>query len=135
MLIKYSEPSDGTVITKTVNGADASHRGAFACGEYITFTVGVPRKLGASAVVLRIQKDGCADVDHPFSFVETDYITDKYQYTLDTEALTEPDGEGLFFYELLLIRGADTLFTSTRNNVDYIFSSCSATDALTFINT
>lgn len=120
MLMKYSAPSaSGTVIKKTVNGADASHRGAFASGDMITFTVGVPRKLGASAVVLRIQKDGQGDVDYPLSFCSTDFVNDIYEYCLDTVALTENSGEGLFFYEFLFLRGEKTLFTSTHNNVDY----------------
>ena len=62
MLTKISVPAMPK-IRKSVNGNDASSRGAFAVNENICFTVEVPRKLGASAVVLRICKDGERDID------------------------------------------------------------------------
>ena len=59
MLTKI-ESSAMPTIQKTINGADASLRGAFAFGTVIDFTVKAPRMLGASAVVLRACKDGGA---------------------------------------------------------------------------
>ncbi len=120
MLIKYSSWIDCLPnIKKTIDGKDVSARGSFAFGECPEFTVEAPRKLGASAVVLRICKDGCPDVDHPFSFVETDKGCDVYKLKLDTKNLCKGDADGLFFYELIFLRGFETLFTTTQNNVDF----------------
>ena len=57
------------IIIKRLNGADVSHRGAFASDEKIDITVEVPRRLGASAVVLRINRDGESDMDLPLAFI------------------------------------------------------------------
>jgi hypothetical protein len=62
-------------IKKEIDGADVSARGCFAFGDCPEFTVEAPRKLGASAVVLRICRDGGEDVDYPFDFISTDMIT------------------------------------------------------------
>ncbi len=120
MLTKITQWADCLpIIEKRIDGADVSHKGSFAFGECPEITVRVPRKLGASAVVLRVRKDGQSDVDYPFSFSSTERGIDVYTFTLDTAALCDGDGDGLFFYEMLFLRGADTLFTSTRNNVDF----------------
>lgn len=113
-------------ITKTVNNADASARGAFAVGERIKITVDAPRKLGASAVVLRICKDGERDVDYPLTFIKTEAGEDRYRIEIDTEELCCGEGRGLFFYEFLFVRGVDTLFTVTRNQVDFTLETYSA---------
>lgn len=113
-------------ICKTVNGADASLRGAFALGDLIKFTAKVPRKLGASAVVLRLCEDGGADQDQTLRFVSTDLGMDIYEGELDTAALCQGKDSGLFFYEFLFLRGMDTLFTSTQNQVDFTLVSHSA---------
>ncbi|MBP3370831.1 MAG: glycoside hydrolase family 13 protein [Clostridia bacterium] len=120
MLLKLSDLADALpVIKKRINGTDVSARGSFACGDCPYLTVEAPRRLGASAVVLRIQKDGCADRDYPFSFVSTDGINDVYTLRIDTAELCDGKEDGLFFYEILFLRGLDTLFTSTHNNVDF----------------
>ena len=107
------------IITKRLNGRDVSHRSAFASTENINITVEAPRRLGASAVVLRLNRDGETDVDMPLSFVSTDGITDTYRIDLDLSALCGESEEGLFFYEILFVRGVDTLFTCSKNNVDF----------------
>ena len=123
MLIKNSEWADCLpIIKKRIDGADISDRGNFQKGECPEFTVEAPRKLGASAVVLRICKDGQRDVDYPFSFVDTRLGTDIYSLTVDTAALCGTEDDGLFFYEILFLRGTDTLFTATENNVDFSLS-------------
>ena len=106
-------------IRKSVNGADASLLGAFALGEIIKFTAKVPRKLGASAVVLRLCEDGGADQDMPLQFISTNLGIDTYEGEIDTAALCQQKDSGLFFYEFLFLRGIDTLFTSTQNHVDF----------------
>lgn len=118
MLTKISVSAMPT-ITKTVNGADVSQKGAFAFGEKIRFTVAAPRRLGASAVVLRLCRDGQSDVDFSLRFMKTEGGVDTYEYTLDTGELCKTEGQGLFFYEFLFLRGVDTLFTATKNQVDF----------------
>ena len=54
-------------IQKTVSGEDASTLGAFSFGTVITFTLHVPRRLGAAAVVLRLWRDGGAFCDTPLT--------------------------------------------------------------------
>ena len=118
MLTKISKPVL-PVIKKTVNGEDVSHMGAFSIGDKINFTVEVPRRLGASAVVLRICRDGGQDKDMPLSFGTTEEGVDIYTLELDTAELCAGAGVGLFFYEFLFLRGVDTVFTSTQNQVDF----------------
>ena len=106
-------------IKKEIDGADVSARGCFEFGDRPEFTVEAPRKLGASAVVMRICRDGCEDRDYPFEFISTNMVTYTYKLTLDTEKLCDGESDGLFFYEILFLRGVDTLFTSTENNVTF----------------
>ena len=113
-------------IQKTVLGEDASGMGAFSFGTRINIRIRVPRRLGAAAVVLRLQRDGEGDRDTPLSFVTTEDGTDVYATVLDTALLCGEDGCGLFYYEFLFVRGADTLFTSSINNVDFSLSDHSA---------
>ena len=89
MLIKNSFWADCLPsIKKKIDGVDVSARGCFAFGECPEFTVEAPRKLGASAVVMRINRDGCEDRDYPFEFVSTDMVRDTYRLTLDTAELS-----------------------------------------------
>ena len=120
MLIKNLPSADLLpIIKKSIDGNDTSHRGAVSCGKVIKITVDVPRLLGASAVVLRIAKDAERDKDIPLTFVSTDRGTDTYAVDIDTALLCGSDEQGLFYYELLFLRGVDTLFTDTHNFVDY----------------
>ncbi len=123
MLPKYPVESPEARVTfqKTVAGHDVSRFGAFPCGETLIFTVECPRMLGASTVVLRLARDGEEERDTPFAFVSSDpaSLIDRYELTLDTAALCGEDSCGLFYYRLLLVRRADTLFSDSRNNVDF----------------
>ena len=83
----------------------------------LEFIAEVPRSLGASAVVLRICRDGESDRDLPFSFTDSDGVRDIYALSIDTAEICAGEGSGLFFYELLFLRGLDTLFTNTYNNI------------------
>ena len=119
MLTKlYSDGASKPIIIKTVDGNDLSQKGAFPSDKRITFTVKAPRRLGASAVVLRINHDSEPDKDIPLEFTETSGGWDIY-----TTSVFPGEGcdyyEGLFYYEFLFLRGVDTLFTSTTNNVDF----------------
>lgn len=126
MLTKLcSEGISSPIITKTVDGADVSEKCAFPSDKKIIFTVRAPRRLGASAVVLRINRDGEGDRDIPLRFENTDEGWDTYTTELFPAEGCEDGYEGLFYYEFLFLRGLDTLFTNTYNNVDFELSGAS----------
>jgi len=58
-------------ITKYVNGEDASVKGAFSLNTMLEIFVECPRRLGVSAVVLRINKDGEQAKDISLDFCTT----------------------------------------------------------------
>ncbi len=105
------------------SGADVSKFGAFPKGDVLRLTVTAPRVLGCTAVVLRLCRDGQADTDTPFAYMGSELTNglDTYELCLDTATLCGDRPSGLFYYELLLVRCADTLFSNTANNVDYTF--------------
>ncbi len=106
-------------IEKTVLGENATAMGAFSFGSPIDYTVTLPRKVGAAAVVLRLWRDGQASRDLPFAFRESSGGIDTYCLHLDTASLCDSEGCGLFYYQLLFVRGEHTLFTDSINNVDF----------------
>ncbi len=112
------EKNSDLKIKKFVCDEDASNLGAFPCGTEIDFEFSVSRALGARGVVMRIAPDGCADIDMPLEFSGSDGVHDIYTLRLDTKAICGDCGYGLFYYEFLLLRGYNTLFTRTHNNYD-----------------
>ncbi|MBE6690804.1 MAG: glycoside hydrolase family 13 protein [Ruminococcaceae bacterium] len=114
-------------VQKTVNGKDVSALGAFAATDTLTLTVRAPRALGAAGVVLRIAPDGLSqegeERDLPLSFIATANGTDTYRLTLPLSDLGIGETGGLFYYEYLFLRGADTLFTCTADNVTFTLES------------
>ena len=130
MLIKRHavlEAGQEIKIEKRANGKCADAIGAFRLGDTVVFSVTVPRRLGVSAVVMRIAPDGGEDRDLPLAFLGRDGADDRYTLVLSTEALCQGESDGLFFYELLFLRGFDTLFSDSINNVDFALSEQSAT--------
>ena len=113
-------------IEKFIGSEDVSRRGAFAWGEEITVCVRVPRRLGCAAVVMRIAPDGGADTDVPFDFLKREGGDDVYVKEISTASLCADEHGGLFYYEFLFLRGLDTLFTDTENNVDFTLVRSSA---------
>ena len=129
MLPKLSRQIDGACLVKLekfVGGADKSSLGAFACGEKIEFKMTLSRRIGALGVVLRIAEDGGKERDLTFERKKIDEVTDLFSLTLDTAELCGEHGCGLFYYEFLILRGFDTLFSDTHNNFDFEFSQSSA---------
>ena len=106
-------------IHKFVGNEDVSRLGAFPYGTAINIEVTVSRRLGASGAVLRLCRDGQADVDTTLSFCRSDNVADVYCCSIDTAKLCGDCGYGLFYYEFLLLRGFETLFTDTYNNLDF----------------
>lgn len=109
-------------IEKYRGGEDVTRRGAFAWGEKIKLRVTVPRMLGCAAVVLRITPDGKDTYDIPFGFLEMTGSDDIYMRELNTKTLCQDEHGGLFYYEFLFLRGLDTLFSDSENNVDFTLS-------------
>ena len=95
--------------------------GAVPKGAKLTLCLSLSRAWGAAAVVCRIAPDGGEWRDLPLHLEKTQKGTDCYKLTLDTAALCGAEESGLFYYELLLVRGWDTLFSHTPNNVDLAF--------------
>ena len=115
MLARYSYSLSGDVkpeIKKYIDGKDASLRGAFPVGKKLEIEVKVPRILGDAGVVIRICRDGEEDRDIPLSFITTEKGRDLYSCRL---CLTK----GLYYWELLFVRGSETLFTDSLNNYDF----------------
>ncbi len=130
MLPKIPLHADGTDLSRVKfykygtgdrDGKDLTALGAFPKGEVLSLVVTCPRTLGVTAVVLRCGRDGETDTDTPFSF-KGSCIEDgqeRYELILDTAHLCGDRPSGLFYYQLLFVRGADTLFTDSVNNVDF----------------
>ena len=114
MLIKLSQELLANAeikIEKFRNGENASQAGAFSHGEKLRFAVHVPREFGARGVVLRLQRDGEGDRDMAFD------PCGGGDYELEIELSTL--GEGLYWYTILFLRGEDTLFASSVDNVSF----------------
>ena len=126
MLPRKAPSTTLPLIKKRVAGEDATARGAFFCRDTVAFEVNAPRALGAAGVVLRIARDGERDVDYPLIFSDSCGGNDTYKLTLSLAKLCHPRDEGLFYYEFLFLRGRDTLFTDTRDNVTYTLASHSS---------
>ena len=109
-------PAAVTFRKYTADGRDVTHLGAHPLGETVRFVVTCPRTLGASAVVLRLNRDGCTAKDTPFEFVseDVDTLTDTYELTLNTSALCGKAPSGLFYYRLLFVRKALDRFALKR---------------------
>ena len=128
MLPKQYEKLDAAAfpnITKLYNGKDTTPMGAYPRGGVLTFRVDVPRALGAAAVVLRISRDGCNAEDLPLTFLISDGDVDRYSVDLQTETLCDESGD-LFFYEFLFLRGVQTLFTDSIDNLHFDLTEQSA---------
>ncbi len=128
MLPKLQEQTEQALqptLRRLIGEQDMTAFGAFAWGTVLTLQAEVPRAFGAAAVVLRFSPDGGEATDIPFVFSSTDFVTDIYTTVLDTAALCGRDG-GLFYYELLFVRGGDTRFSDSTDNVHFTLSAESA---------
>ena len=125
MLPKLSKKIDSGCefkIEKFVSGIDKSSLGAFAYGETIEIKVTLSRRIGALGVVMRIAADRGAERDFTLERTKIDEVTDLFSLSLDTRELCGESGCGLFYYEFLILRGFDTIFTTTNNNKDFELS-------------
>lgn len=121
MLIKLTDEliADDKIKLNKYTTEDASLRGAFSVSEKVTFSLTIPRSYGVRMAVMRFHRDGEAEKDIPFE------KNDKgFELTLDMAEL----GTGLYYYSFLFLRGYDTLFSDTHNNVDLELSQNKGTD-------
>lgn len=125
MLPKFYSETDNVCdvqIHKFAGTEDISRLGALPYGTIINIELTVSRRIGASGAVLRICRDGEGDADIALDFCRSDSLYDIYSCTLDTAELCGEDLFGLFYYEFLLLRGFETLFTDTYNNFDFLLA-------------
>ena len=124
MLIRLHEQIENTAPPRLwweVDGHKTLTPGAQPKGAVLTLCLNLSRVWGAAAVVCRIAPDGGEYQDIPFTFAGEQNGVDFYTLMLDTAALCGENESGLFYYELLLVRGWDTLFSQTPNNADITF--------------
>lgn len=119
MLIKLSQELLANAeikVEKIINGENASHYGAFSLKKEIKFVARIPREFGVREVVLRLQRDGEGDTDMAFDPCGEG----TFELNLELSGL----GEGLYWYTVLFLRGEDTLFATTEDNVNIKLSPC-----------
>ncbi len=104
-------------IEKFIKEENASQCGAFSSDAFVTFKLTVPRRLGVSNPIMRIQPDGRGDCDLLFEFISTDAINDVYELTFCPSTLL--GGDGLLFYTYVFPNGHGAYFTQPYNNVDF----------------
>ena len=124
MLIRLHDQIENTAphhLWWEVDGHKTATPGAIPKGAKLSLCLSLSRTWGAAAVVCRIAPDGEDYRDIPLVFEKTQHGVDFYTLELDTNALCGKNESGLFYYELLLVRGYDTLFSHTPNNVDLTF--------------
>ena len=119
---KKIDSSSDIKVRKFRGSEDISDLGALRYGDKIDIELAISRRLGAMGVVMRICRDGGADEDIALGLLDSDNVYDIYTCTLDTEKLCTGAESGLFYYEFIIMRGFDTLFTVTHNNLDATLS-------------
>ncbi len=124
MLIARVLDVPAPILQKRVLGRDASDKNAFPRASTVCFTLRVPRALGARGAVLRLHADGAPHRDLAFAFCEMRKAWDVYALSLPLSAFT-PETGCFFEYELLFLRGADTLFSHTEDQVNMTTSPVS----------
>ena len=115
---EYAEVS----IRKFEGARDISNMGAFCCGAVVDIEISISRVLGITTPVLRICRDGEGERDIPMIFKGSDGVSDIYCLAIDTQALCGNRGCGLFYYEIVFVRGDKTVYTDTINNIDFELS-------------
>ena len=124
MLIARPLSLPSPVLKKRVRGKDVSDKNAFPRGDRVELALHIPRALGARGAVLRLHMDGEEHRDLAFAFSAVHGAWEHYVLTLAFEAFTPQTG-GFFEYEVLFLRGADTLFSHTEDQVHMITSPVS----------
>lgn len=101
---------------------DASALGAFPVTHKLELWLYVPVRLGITSVTLRLCRDGEAMRDISLDIVQSELGEDAYCSLLELDKLCRGERSGLFYYELMLRRGREVLYSDTVNNVDMTLS-------------
>ncbi len=117
------EGESAPVVCKKANGSEASRRGAFPLDTELEFRLSLSRRLGVTAVILRLSPDGGEANDYPLIFSGTSGDTDEYTVSINLNAAFCGGEDGLVYCEFLFLRGKTCLFSDTWNNVDLVLSS------------
>jgi hypothetical protein len=117
--------ANGVKLKKICKGEDVTRKSAFAFGSVLDLYLEVPVALEAQGAVLRGNIDGCGDVDVAMTVYERTDTAITYTCQLDTRKLCRCEKSGLYYFEFLLLKGFDTMFTESINNVDFYLSRSS----------
>lgn len=110
------------VLEKECDGQDASRLGAFPGGASLLFRVRLPRVWGVTGVLFCFAPDGAEAQCLEMSFSETREGKDTYCILPDFIPYCAEDGSGLFYYELIFLRGEERRFSHTENQLDFTLS-------------
>lgn len=132
MLIARPLRSPKPVLKKRIKDGGVCEKNAFSHGSVVEFSLRVPRALGARGAVLRLHADGAGYHDRAFCFCTTRGAWDLYALSLSLFEFTPHTG-GFFEYELLFLRGADTLFSHTDDQVNMTLSPVSVASGRFFL--
>ena len=124
MLMARPFDASPPVLKKRAGKCDVSDKNAFPRATVLLLSLSVPRALGARGVVLRLHRDGAGYKDLAFAFFGTEKASDVYTLSLPLSAFTPQTG-GFFEYELLFLRGVDTLFSTTEDQCSMTLSPVS----------
>ena len=108
--------------SKSIRGTDVSLFGAFPTNEKLCFSLKIPRKMGITYPILRINKDGLCAKEMPFEYIATVLGDDIFEIELDTKKLCDNENSGLFYYDFILSRGNHALFSETYDNLNLTLS-------------
>ncbi len=120
MLIKLTEAlcrNSAIELTKyvTVNASrEKTSRGAFPSCAVMELEITCPRVFGVTGAIFSIRRDGEEPREIPLSRDGGEVFSLSYDLSLE--------GEGLFYYEIILQRGRDRLYSDTRDNCNVTFS-------------
>ncbi len=121
MLAKFSSSvfSENQIFFgKSVKGEDASLFGAFSLKTVICLSLKISRKCGFTGAFLRINRDGCESELIQLQFKTTHLGFDTYSAELDLEKLCKGSESGLFYYDFLILRGEETFYSDTYDNLN-----------------
>lgn len=97
---------------------DASALGAFPVTHRLELCICVPVRLGITSAMLRLCSDGEAMRELPLDIFDSRLGVDRYLLSLELSKLCGEASSGLFYYDIVLRRGRETLCSDTVNNVD-----------------
>lgn len=121
MLAKFDSSANADkkiIFGKIADGEDASLFGAFSRGTILCLKLNIPRALGITYPLLRINKDGFGANEIPLTYITTELGKDHFEIKLDLKELCGNEKSGLFYYDFIFSRGDHALFSETHDNLN-----------------